>query len=145
MKLTSSAFQNQQPIPSKYSCDGENVNPQLQISEVPEGAKGLVLIVDDPDAPGGTFTHWLLWNIPVEAKTIEENSVPVGAVAGTNDFGKNSYGGPCPPGGVHHYHFKVYALGTGLDLDSSAKKEDLEKAMEDHILDRAELIGSYQR
>jgi Raf kinase inhibitor-like YbhB/YbcL family protein len=145
MKIESPAFENNQPIPSKYTCDGEDVNPPLKISDVPEDAKSLVLIVDDPDAPLGTFTHWIVWNIDPKTNFIEENSVPVGAIVGVNDFGKNSYGGPCPPSGTHHYHFKLYALDTTLNLDKDSKKNDLEKAMENHILEKAEIIGIYKR
>ena len=145
MKLTSPAFENNQSIPSKYTCDGEDINPPLQIDEVPEEAKSLVLIVDDPDAPMGTWDHWVVWNIDPSTSLIKENKVPEGAVEGKNDFGKNSYGGPCPPAGAHHYHFKLYALDTKLELDSSSKKGEVEKSMEGHILDWVELIGLYQR
>lgn len=145
MKLTSPAFENNQSIPSKYTCDGEDINPPLQIDEVPEGTKSLVLIVDDPDAPLGTWEHWIVWNINPSTSLIEENKVPEGAVEGKNDFGKNSYGGPCPPTGTHHYHFKLYALDKILELDSSSKKDALEKAMAGHILDWVELIGLYKR
>jgi len=145
MKIESPAFENNQPIPSKYTCDGEDVNPPLKISDVPEDAKSLVLIVDDPDAPLGTFTHWIVWNIDPKTSFIEENSIPDGAIVGVNDFGKNSYGGPCPPSGTHHYHFKLYALDTTLNLDKNSKKKDLEKAIENHILEKAEIIGIYKR
>ena len=143
MKLESPAFEHNQPIPKKYTCDGEDINPPLKIEEVPKEAKSLVLIVDDPDAPMGTFTHWLLWNIDPKISEIEENSKP--GIEGINDFGKNSYGGPCPPSGTHHYHFKIYALDTLLDLPSSSKKSALEKTIEGHILDFSELIGLYQK
>lgn len=145
MKLTSPAFGNNLPIPSKYTCDGEDINPPLEISEVPEGTQSLVLIMDDPDAPVGIWDHWVVWNINPSIISIEENSVPEGAVQGMNSFGKQPYGGPCPPSGTHHYHFKLYALDTKLELDPSSKKEDVEKAMEDHILEQAELVGLYQR
>lgn len=145
MKLESPAFAGNQSIPKKYTCDGKDINPPLKIEEVPTEAKSLVLIVDDPDAPFGTFTHWLVWNIDPKTTLIEENSVPEGAIQGLNDFGKNSYGGPCPPSGTHHYHFKLYAIDVLLDLPSSSKKSDLERAIKDHILDSAELIGTYQR
>jgi len=145
MKLTSSAFEQNQPIPKKYTCDGQDINPPLKIEDVPENTKSLVLIVDDPDAPMGTFTHWLVWNIDPKTTLIEENSVPEGAIQGVDDFGRNSYGGPCPPFGTHHYHFKLYAIDTQLDLSPSSKKSDLEKAIEGHILDWTELIGTYQR
>ncbi len=145
MKLTSPAFGNNQFIPSKYTCDGQDINPPLQISGVPEEAKSLVLIVDDPDAPGGTWDHWIVWNINPSISEIKENEVPEGAIEGLNDFEKHSYGGPCPPSGVHHYHFRLYALSKKLDLDPSSRKEDVKKAMEGFILDQTELVGLYQR
>ncbi len=144
MKLLSSVFKNNQSIPVKYTCDGENINPPLQINEIPKGAKTLALIVDDPDAPIGIFVHWVVWNISPSASLIGEDSVPEGATQGINGSGKNSYVGPCPPSGIHHYHFKLYALDQSLEL-SSSKKENLEKAMEGHILDQTELVGLYQR
>jgi len=115
MKVTSSAFQQGANIPSKFTCDGANTNPPLQISDVPAEAKSLVLIVDDPDAPSGLFTHWAVWNISPQATTIAEGSTPKGA-QGTNDFGKSGYGGPCPPSGAHRYYFRVFALDRELDL-----------------------------
>ena len=145
MKIASSAFENKQMIPSKYTCDGENINPPLQITEVPSNTQSLVLIVDDPDAPSGDWVHWLVWNINPETKLITENESPQGAIQGTNDFGKQNYGGPCPPSGIHHYQFKIYALDTTLNLPSSSRKKDLEKAMANHILDKDMLIGLYQR
>jgi len=145
MKLFSSAFENNQSIPSKYTCDGQDINPPLEISGVPENAQSLVLIIDDPDAPMGTWDHWLVWNINHSLTSIGENSVPKGAVQGKNSFGKQAYGGPCPPSGVHHYHFKLYALDTKFELDSSSEKRALEFAIQDHILDQTELIGLYQR
>lgn len=145
MKIESPAFSNNQPIPAEYTCDGKDVNPPLKISEVPEETKSLVLIVDDPDAPGGTWVHWTLWNIDPKITEIPENSVPGGTVEGRTDFGKPGYGGPCPPSGIHHYHFKLYALDTMLKLNSSSKKKEVEKSMEGHILDWVELIGLYQR
>ncbi len=145
MKIESSAFRQNEAIPSKYTCDGENVNPPLKFSRVPEDAKSLVLIVDDPDAPSGTWVHWTVWNIAPRTEGIGENDVPQGAVEGLTDFGKPGYGGPCPPSGTHRYFFKVFALDITLDLDSSAKIEELEKAMEGHILAKDELIGLYQR
>ena len=145
MRLESSAFENNSFIPSKYTCDGENVNPPLKISGVPQKAKSLVLIVDDPDAPRGTWVHWTVWNISSQTTEIAENSVPQGAVEGMTDFGKPGYGGPCPPSGTHRYFFKIYALDTNLNLGSSAQVRDLKKAIENHILDKAELIGLYSR
>lgn len=144
MKIESSAFQHNQLIPSKYACDGENINPPLTFSDVPADAKSLALIMDDPDAPVGTWVHWTIWNIPPGAEGIEENSKPKG-IEGTTSFGKPGYGGPCPPSGTHRYFFKLYALDTTLSLDQKAKKEDLEKAMEGHTLAKSELIGLYSK
>lgn len=145
MKITSSAFEHNGQIPSKYTCDGENVSPPLSISEVPEKTKSLVLISDDPDAPAGTWVHWTLWNIDPATKEIPENSIPSGATQGVTSFGENAYGGPCPPSGTHRYFFKLYALDIELGLDSSAKVQDLEKEMQGHILDKVEMIGLYKR
>lgn len=145
MKLESSAFGNNQNIPSKYTCDGDDINPPLAISDVPEGVKSLVLIIDDPDAPAGDWVHWTLWNIDPGTKDIAENSIPAGGVEGMTDFGKPGWGGPCPPTGVHHYQFKLYALDSELGLGTNAKKADIEKAMEGHILGQTQLVGLYQR
>jgi len=145
MKISSPAFGHNQSIPPKYTCDGENVNPPFMISGASEGTKSFVLINDDPDAPMGTWVHWTLWNIGPKTTEIGENSVPAGTVEGITSFGNSGYGGPCPPSGTHRYFFKLYALDTTLDLDVKAKKIDVEKAMEGHILDRAELVGLYKR
>jgi len=142
LTITSPAFESNKSIPSKYTCDGDDVNPTLNIKGTPEETKSLVLIVDDPDAPMGTWDHWIVWNIPPTNK-IEENSVP--GTEGLNDFRKHSYGGPCPPSGTHRYFFKVYALNTKLDLNANSRKKDIEKAMKDHILARGELVGRYSR
>ena len=131
MKLTSSVFKHKEKIPTKYTCDGDDVSPPLKIEEAPEGTKSFALIVDDPDAPVGTWVHWVVWNIPADTKDIAENTAP--GTEGLNDFGKTPYGGPCPPSGTHRYFFKLYALDTELDL-TDAKKKDLEKAMDGHIL-----------
>jgi len=140
--ITSPVFGNNGYIPAKYTCDGEDVNPPLKIEYVPGGTQSLVLIVDDPDAPAGTWSHWTVWNIP-PAEKIEENSVP--GVEGLNDFGRHSYGGPSPPSGTHRYFFKVYALDTKLDLDKNSRKNDVEEAMEGHVLAKGEIIGLYSR
>ena len=145
MKITSTAFESEQSIPKKYTCVGENINPELEINDAPDRAKSLVLIVDDPDAPEGTFVHWIMWNIDPATTKIEENSVPKGAIQGINDFGKEEYGGPCPPEKIHHYRFKLYALDILLNLSTSVKKDDIEKAMENHNLDWAQLIGTYKK
>ncbi len=143
MQLTSPAFPANQTIPSLYTCDGDNVNPPLEMSGVPTNTQSLTLIVDDPDAPAGDWVHWLVWNIDPQITHLAENSVPAGAIQGTTDFGNNLYGGPCPPSGTHHYQFKVYALDIKLDLPPSAAKKDLEAAMAGHILAQTQLIGTY--
>lgn len=140
--IKSDVFESNKLIPFKYTCDGEDVNPPLTIEGIPEGTKSLVLIVDDPDAPMGTWDHWIVWNIPPTGK-IEENTVP--GVEGMNDFRKHSYGGPCPPSGTHRYFFKVYALDTKLTLNPNSRKKDVEKAMKDHVLAKGELVGLYRR
>jgi len=145
MKITSSAFRNNESIPKKYTCDGENINPPLTFNELPLTAKSLVLILDDPDAPGGDFVHWTLWNISPETTEIGEGSIPSEVKEGVTDFNKTGYGGPCPPSGTHRYQFKLYALDINLELDSNSKKSDIEKAMSGHIIDHALLVGLYER
>lgn len=138
LTVTSPAFQHNGNIPSKYTCQGENVNPLLEIAGIPGEAKSLVLIVEDPDAPGGIFVHWVVWNIdPVNL--IEENTAP--GEEGLNGFKTHSYRGPCPPSGTHRYFFKVYALDIILSLDSDATKKAVEEAMKGHILAQGELVG----
>jgi len=144
MKIESPSFKNNEMIPSKYTCDAENINPPITISGISQDAKSLVLIVDDPDAPAKTWVHWTVWNIDPKTTEILENSVPQDAVEGVTDFGTPGYGGPCPPSGTHRYFFKLYALDTTLDLSSSATVEDIQEAMEGHILDSVELIGLYE-
>lgn len=145
MKISSSVFQNNQMIPSKYTCDGENINPPLLVSDVPKETKSLALIMDDPDAPMGTWVHWTLWNVSPETKEIAQGSIPQGAIEGSTSFGRPGYGGPCPPSGTHRYFFKLYALDINLDLHASIDKAKLESAMEGHIIAKAELIGLYSR
>ena len=142
LEVTSPVFKHNGNIPSKYTCDGENVNPPLNIKGIPEGTKSLVLVVDDPDAPMGTWDHWVVWNIPPTEK-IEENTVP--GTEGVNDFRKHSYGGPCPPSGTHRYFFKVYALDTMLTLSPNSKKKDVERAITGYTLAKGEIIGLYRR
>jgi Raf kinase inhibitor-like YbhB/YbcL family protein len=143
LSVKSPAFENNQLIPAKYTCDGEDVNPPLTIEGIPEETKTLALIVDDPDCPTGTWDQWIVWNIPATASKIAEDTVP--GTEGMNDFRRRSYGGPCPPSGTHRYFFKVYALDTQLDLKSNSTKKDVEKAMEGHILAEGELVGVYRR
>ncbi len=144
MKLESLEFAHHQPIPTKFTCQGEDVSPQLNFFDLPEGTATLAIIVDDPDAPGGTFDHWIAWNISPELGMIREGG-PV-PNHGLNHFNQMRYRGPCPPpGGPHRYFFKVYALDTVLDLEDGATKEQLLDSMEGHILDQTELVGTYQR
>lgn len=141
--ITSSAFTHQGMIPSKYTCDGGNINPPLHIEEIPDGTKSMVLIVDDPDAPSGTWDHWVVWDIP-PGNDIAENSIP--GTEGLNSWNKNQYGGPCcPPTSTHRYFFKVYALDIMLDLDKNSDKKDVLNAMEGHVLAKGELVGLYKR
>ncbi|KKQ42276.1 MAG: hypothetical protein US59_C0012G0021 [Candidatus Levybacteria bacterium GW2011_GWB1_37_8] len=144
MKIISSAFENNSKIPAKYTCDGENVNPPLSLIDVPANAKSLVLIVDDPDAPSGTWVHWTIFNINPKVANVEEENIPSGGKEGITSFGKTGYGGPCPPSGVHRYFFKLYTLDIILNL-INPDKAALEKAMRSHILDKAELIGLHSR
>ena len=145
MKIISPEFEQNGPIPGRYTCDGANISPPLRISGAPEETQTLVLIVDDPDATFGVFTHWTVWNIPAGTADIAENSAPGGVIEGRTDFGRSGYGGPCPPSGEHRYFFKVYALDVKLDLTPEADVKELEAAMQAHVLDKAGLIGVYRR
>jgi Raf kinase inhibitor-like YbhB/YbcL family protein len=142
MKIKSRAFGNNEPIPRRHTCQGEDVSPELLIEDIPPGTESLVLIMDDPDAPGKTFDHWIVYDIPVTDR-VEEGANP--GTPGFNHFGKNGYGGPCPPSGTHRYFFKLYALDQVLDLPAGLGKGDVTKAMQGHILDQAELIGVYTK
>lgn len=144
MNISSAAFKDGASIPSKYTCDGADTSPPLAFNGIPAGAKTLALIMDDPDAPGGTFDHWILWNIPLSTTSVAEGQSPQG-VAGRNGFGKSAYGGPCPPGGEHRYYFKLYALDTTLNLPPSSSKSDLENAMKGHTVAKAQMMGRYKR
>ena len=150
MELKSKAFEQGGLVPAKYTCDGEDISLPLNWSDTPAGTPSFALISDDPDAPVGTWVHWVIWNIPGSARALDENlpksaSLPNGARQGTTDFRRVGYGGPCPPSGTHRYFFKLYALDTMLDLPASTTKKDLEKAMQGHILGQAELMGKYGR
>ena len=144
MKLSSQAFENGGSIPREYTCDDIDVSPPLTFSEVPENAKSLALIMDDPDAPMGTWVHWLVWNIPQNNTGLSKGE-NITFPQGKNDFGKLYYGGPCPPSGTHRYYFKLYALDTMLDLAVGATKKQLEDAMKGHIVEEAQLMGTYSR
>lgn len=145
IQISSSAFAHNELIPKRYTCDGEDVSPELSWQNVPDGTISFVLIVDDPDAPIGTFVHWVLFNLPGNLNGLKEGVKGIG-VGGVNDFRRSGYGGPCPPrGSTHRYFFKLYALDTTLSLTAGVKKADVEKAMQGHILAQGELIGRYGR
>src|SRR5256886_15207228 len=145
MKISSRAFQEGGTMPEKFSKNGQNVNPELRIEGAPAEAKSLVLIVDDPDAPVGLFTHWLVWNIDPKTTEIAESSVPKGALQGTNDFPGSGYDGPQPPSGTHRYYFKIFAVDRTLDLSSGAKRKELDKAMNGHVIAQGQLMGRYSK
>ena len=152
--LSSLSFRNNQPMPAKHSCEGEDASPALHWEGAPAGTKSFALICDDPDAPGGSWVHWVIYGIPASAAELPEKvaktdavTTPPGAKQGVNDFGKPGYGGPCPPRGhgVHHYHFRLYALDMELTLAPRVKRHQLEAAMKGHVLTQTELVGTYQR
>jgi hypothetical protein len=150
MTITSPAFQDGGMIPERYSCDGDDISPPLRWEPVPAGTRSLALIVDDPDAPSGTFVHWVLYDLPAGTDELPENmptdkSLPNGARQGVNDFRKIGYSGPCPPGGTHRYFFKVYALDGKTDLPAGESKARLLKAMQGHILAQGQIVGRYER
>lgn len=145
MKISSEAFKHEESIPAQYTCDGDDVSPQLSIEDVPKEAKSLALIMDDPDAPAGTWVHWTLWDISPDTKTISSSQIPQGAKEGTTSFGTTGYGGPCPPGGEHRYFFTLFALDTKLELKKEASREELGRALEGHIIETAQLMGKYKR
>ena len=148
--VKSDSFSDGGMIPAKYTCDGANISPQLSWDNAPKGTKSFVLICEDPDAPMGTFTHWVLYDIPADVHELPENLpkdkiLPNGAKQGITDFKKVGYGGPCPPNGTHRYYFKLYALDTLLNLEPGLKKEDILKAMNGHILAQGQIMGKYAR
>lgn len=150
IKITSPAFEEGEMVPKKYTCDSLDVSPPLSWTSVPEGTKSFAIICDDPDAPMGTWVHWVLFNLPANTKQLPENIPPKrtlenGAKQGKNDFGKIGYGGPCPPSGTHRYYFKLYALDEIINLDAGVTKKQLLEAMEGHILAYGQLIGRYKR
>jgi Raf kinase inhibitor-like YbhB/YbcL family protein len=144
-RISSPAFDTGGAIPSRYTCDDIDVNPPLLIENVPSAAKSLALVVDDPDAPAGTWVHWVVWNIDPAVSEIRENSVPKGGMEGINDFRKHAYGGPCPPSGTHRYFFKLYALDRTLSIATHSEKAHVEKAMSGHVIASAQLMGKYRR
>jgi len=145
MRITSPAFSNNEMIPAEYTCDGADINPTLKFEDVPEDIKSLALIVDDPDAIGKTWTHWVVLNIPPETTEIHEDSVPSEAILAMNDFGHTQWGGPCPPGGTHRYRFKLYALDGEPELEEDMTTSEIEEAIKPHVIDEAILIGLYSR
>ncbi len=144
MKITT-VFEHNGQIPSKYTCDGEDVAPILNISDVPSTAKELVLIVDDPDCPIGTWVHWVLYNIPTDTKVIDNDNLPSEIKEGMTDFKRLGWGGPCPPNGVHRYYFKLYAINKNLSLKEGATKKQVMDEIKDNIIEQTELIGLYKR
>ncbi|SMO49053.1 YbhB/YbcL family Raf kinase inhibitor-like protein [Fodinibius sediminis] len=150
LQLSSPAFEQNEKIPSVYTCDDRNISPPLEWSQVPGETRSFAIIFDDPDAPSKTWVHWLLYNIPgdwtgLEAQVEEDEEIAGGALHGVNDFGNYGYGGPCPPGGTHRYHMKLYALDTLLEIDPGVMKKELLQAMEGHVIEQAELVGRYSR
>jgi Raf kinase inhibitor-like YbhB/YbcL family protein len=151
MQLSSTAFADGQPIPARYTCDDRNISPPLKWSGTPAGSKSLALIADDPDAPVGTWVHWVLYDLPANLSELQENLpkgqyIPGGGKQGLNDFKHLGYGGPCPPPGKpHRYFFKLYALDAMLELKAGATKKELERAMDKHVLAEGQLMGTYKR
>jgi hypothetical protein len=150
IELSSSAFADGAAIPQTYTCDGEDVSPPLAWTAPPAGTQSFVLICDDPDAPAGTWVHWIAYNLPADVLSLPEavagdDDLPGDAVHGKNGWGRQDYGGPCPPSGTHHYSFRLYALDTELDLQPGARKAKVLRALEGHVLAQGELIGTYQR
>ena len=140
-----SCFENKEKIPKKYSCDGEDINPELEIIDIPSETKSHALILDDPDAPARVFTHWVLWQIPVNGNNVKIKENDSLGIKGMNDAGKLGYIGLCPPSGIHRYYFKVFALNIEIELEEGSIREDLEDEMLGHIIDSAQLVGVYSR
>jgi hypothetical protein len=144
MKLESPSFSNNGSIPEKYTCDGEDMIPPLKISDVPAGTKSLVIIMDDPDAPAGTWDHWIVFNIPTDTGEVREGVEPTG-IQGMTSFKRTGYGGPCPPDREHRYFFRLYALDIMLSLPEGSTKKEILTAMSGHVIEESELIGLYNR
>lgn len=145
MKITCPEIQPNQPLPKKFAADGGNVSPPLHFEGVPQTAKSLALLVDDSDAPNGGCNHWVVYNIDPKTHDFREGSVPVIAAQGRNDFNEMQYKGPKPPSGEHHYHFKLFALDTMLNMPAHPRHVDVEKAMQGHVIDQSEFVASYAR
>ena len=150
LQITSPTFAEEDAIPAVYTCTGDNISPELAWSGAPEGTQSFALIMDDPDAPGNTWVHWVAFNLPTDAVGLPENvmsddDLPGDAVHGSNSWRRNDYGGPCPPSGTHRYFFKLYALDVVLDLEAGASKDDVLAAMDGHVLAEAQLMGTYEK
>lgn len=145
LTILSPAFKNGEEIPSRYTCEGADTSPPLVFGKTPPTARMLALIMEDPDAPAGTWVHWVVWNIPVETREIPENGLPPEVSQGHNDWKRNNYSGPCPPSGTHRYYFRIYALDKSLLLTSATTKTGLERAMKGHIVAKGELMGTYRK
>jgi Raf kinase inhibitor-like YbhB/YbcL family protein len=143
MQLKSESFLNQQMMPKKFTCKGNNISPALGFTNVSDKTASLALVVHDPDSPSGNFVHWLMWNIPAHTQVLDEGSVPAGAVQGINDFGQASYGGPCPHSGTHRYIFSLFALDRTLDLPQTTTRQELLDKLNDHILEQTALTGLF--
>lgn len=145
MKIVCEAFEQMKDIPSQFTCDGLNINPRIQIQDVPEGTKSLLLIMDDPDSPSGDWTHWIVWNIAPDTTIIEENAVPQDSIQGKNSWNEEKYGGPCPGKGKHRYVFTLYALDMELKASAEVERSKIEEMMLGRIIAKAEYIGMYER
>lgn len=145
MTIASPSFENNSLIPQKYTCNGENVNPLLMFGSIPPEAKSIALVVTDPDAPGGTFTHWIVYNMPSTTTQIDENSTPTDSQEAQNSFGKKEYGGPCPPSGTHHYIFTLYALNSMISIPDKASVADIERVIQNNSIEQASLTGLYAK
>ena len=145
MKLSSPEFANFEEIPARFTCDGESINPALEIGDVPDNAESLVLVVDDPDAPSGDFVHWVVFNIDPRIEEIPEGEVPPESIQAVTSTGKSGYAGPCPPSGTHRYYFTLYALDAALDLPAFITADQLMHRVKAHIIETAELVGLYSR
>ncbi len=150
ISVSAEAFKEGEIIPREYTCDGDDISPSLSWKGVPANAKSIALVMDDPDAPGGTFVHWVLFNVPAGTQKLPKGmpgneTLPDGSLQGKTDFGRIGYGGPCPPGGTHRYYFRLYALDTRLNLQPGITRQQLDNAMKGHILATGELMGRYKR
>lgn len=143
--ISSPAFSQGRPIPARFTADGPDISPELRIENAPAEVAAFALIMDDPDAPVGTWVHWVVWNLPPTTRTIAEGSLPDGAVEGRNSWGRNEYNGPAPPSGTHRYFFKLYALDTALQLPGGTDKAGVQRAMQGHVLAETALMGTYRR